>query len=420
MVNSLTRCLEDYALPPFAQLRVSDIVPAIRTAIREYALDLNAIEDDLSFFQDDITWESVMDRLEIIDDPLNRLWRIVVHLQGVSNSAELREAKAEIQAEVLAIQSRRQQSVEIFEAMLELRDGPHWESLTTEQQRVLDSAILEMKLHGVALTGGAKERLNDVNVRLKDLADLFNDNLLDATKSTYIILHERSDVEGLPDSMLAVFARDAAAAGYEGATAANGPWKLLLDVKSALPVMKSCSNAATREKVYRAHRARASDGPFDNTPATRGLQMNLADKMAPTVEVVQEMLRELRDKCFAVASVEMRELEAFAAIRGHQMPIKPWDYAYWGEQMRREKYVVDNESVRPYFPMATVLPRLFDFLAKIFGIRIETAEVSEETWHPDVQYYQIRAMEEPGESILGQGHGCRSQVFLIQTAMAKP
>ncbi|CAK4460972.1 unnamed protein product [Aphanomyces euteiches] len=94
MVNPLTRCLEDYALPPFAQLRVSDIVPAIRTAIREYALDLNAIEDDLSFFQDDITWESVMDRLEIIDDPLNRLWRIVVHLQGVSNSAELREAKA--------------------------------------------------------------------------------------------------------------------------------------------------------------------------------------------------------------------------------------------------------------------------------------------------------------------------------------
>ncbi|CAK4616478.1 unnamed protein product [Aphanomyces euteiches] len=434
MVNPLTRCLEDYALPPFAQLRVSDIVPAIRTAIREYALDLNAIEDDLSFFQDDITWESVMDRLEIIDDPLNRLWRIVVHLQGVSNSAELREAKAEIQAEALAIQSRRQQSVEIFEAMLELRDGPQWEALTSEQQRVLDSAILEMKLHGVALTGGAKERFNDVNVRLKDLADLFNDNLLDATKSTYIILHERCDVEGLPDSMLAVFARDAAAAGYEGATAENGPWKLLLDIKSALPVLKSCSNVATREKVYCAHRTRASDGPFDNTPViletlqlrqeranllgyASFAEMNLADKMAPTVDVVQEMLRELRDKCFAVASVEMRELQAFAAARGQQMPIKPWDYAYWygsltlrfvltaflrGEQMQRAKYDVDNESVRPYFPMATVLGKLFDFLAKIFGIRIETAAVSEETWHPDVQYYQIRATEEPGEPVIAQ------------------
>ncbi|CAK4717698.1 unnamed protein product [Aphanomyces euteiches] len=124
----------DYALPPFAQIRVSDIEPAIRAAIQEYALDLNAIEDDLSFREDEITWESVMDRLEIIDDPLNRLWRIVLHLSGVANSAELREAKAAVQAEVLAIQSRRQQSVEIFEAKQTLHDSPQWSELTSEQQ----------------------------------------------------------------------------------------------------------------------------------------------------------------------------------------------------------------------------------------------------------------------------------------------
>ncbi|RHY15581.1 hypothetical protein DYB32_010745, partial [Aphanomyces invadans] len=80
MVNPLTRCVEDYSLPPFAQMRESDIVPALRTAMAELALDLNAIEDDLSDPDADLTWESVMDRLEIIDDPLNRLWRIVIHL----------------------------------------------------------------------------------------------------------------------------------------------------------------------------------------------------------------------------------------------------------------------------------------------------------------------------------------------------
>ncbi|KAG9409149.1 hypothetical protein AC1031_022114 [Aphanomyces cochlioides] len=169
MINPLTRCAEDYALPPFAQLRVSDIVPAIRTAIQEYALDLNALEDDLSFCDDEITWESVMDRLEIIDDPLNRLWRIVLHLDEVSNSVELREAKAEVQAEVLAVQSRRLQSTEIFEAMQTLRDGPQWSELTSEQQRILERAILEMQLNGVTLTDAAKERFNEIDFRLKEL-----------------------------------------------------------------------------------------------------------------------------------------------------------------------------------------------------------------------------------------------------------
>ncbi|KAG9409146.1 hypothetical protein AC1031_019409 [Aphanomyces cochlioides] len=287
--------------------------PCLGHAITEYALDLNAIEDDLSFFEDDLTWESVMDRLEIIDDPLDRLWRIVDHLQDVANSAELREAKAKIQAEVLAIQSRRLQSVEIFQAMQDLRDGSEWASLTSEQQRILERSILEMKLNGVALTGGAKERFNEVKIRLEELADIFYNNVLDATKSTHLIIHKRDDFEGIPDSNLAVFARDAVAAGYEGATAADGPWKLPLDRQGSGTVLNNCKNATTREAVYCRNRTIASSTPYDNTPVILEMlqlrqeranllgystfaEMNLADKMAPTVEVVQETLRELRDK----------------------------------------------------------------------------------------------------------------------------
>ncbi|CAK4327133.1 unnamed protein product [Aphanomyces euteiches] len=354
MVNPLTRCLEDYALPPFAELRVSDIVPAIRTAITEYALDLNAIEDDLSFFQDDLTWESVMDRLEIIDDPLDRLWRIVDHLQDVANSAELRAAKAEVQAEVLAIQSRRLQSVEIFQAMQDLRDGSEWPSeqqvprgsQSAVTQRILERSILEMKLNGVALTGGAKERFNEVKIRLEELADIFYNNVLDDTKSTHLIVHKHDDIEGIPDSNLAVFARDAVAAGYEGATAADGPWKLPLDRQTSGTVLNNCKNAATREAVYRRNRTIASTPPYDNTPVILEMlqlrqeranllgystfaEMNLADKMAPTVQVVQETLRELRDKGFPVSAVEIREVEAFAVSHGQTLPLQPWDIPYW-------------------------------------------------------------------------------------------
>ncbi|CAK4628827.1 unnamed protein product [Aphanomyces euteiches] len=416
MVNPLTRCVEDYALPPFAQLRVSDIVPAIRTAIQEYALDLNAIEDDLSYFEDEITWESVMDRLEIIDDPLNRLWRIVLHLTSVANSVELREAKAEIQAEVLAIQSRRLQSVEIFEAMQTLRDGPEWPNLTSEQQRILDRAILEMKLNGVTLTGGAKERFNEVDLRLKELADVFSNNVLDATKFSQLIVHDRSELEGLADTALGVFARDAATAGFQGATAENGPWKLPLDKFGCPRVLAKCSVAATREAAYRAYRTIAGSPPYDNTPVLLEMlqlrqecanllgystfaEMNLADKMAPTVDVVQETLRELRDKCFAVASVEMLELQAFAASHGQTAPLEPWDINYWVERMRKEKYNLSEELIQSYFPLPTVLTNMFEFISKLFGVRIEPAD-GLETWHPDVQTYQIRAIEQPDEPVV--------------------
>ncbi|CAK4071974.1 unnamed protein product [Aphanomyces euteiches] len=416
MVNPLTRCVEDYALPPFAQLRVSDIVPAIRTAIQEYALDLNAIEDDLSYFEDEITRESVMDRLEIIDDPLNRLWRVVLHLTSVANSVELREAKAEIQAEVLAIQSRRLQSVEIFEAMQTLRDGPEWPNLTSEQQRILDRAILEMKLNGVTLTGGAKERFNEVDLRLKELADVFSNNVLDATKFSQLIVHDRSELEGLADTALGVFARDAATAGFEGATAKNGPWKLPLDKFGCPRVLAKCSVAATREAAYRAYRTIAGSPPYDNTRVLLEMlqlrqeranllgystfaEMNLADKMAPTVDVVQETLRELRDKCFAVASVEMLELQAFAAAHGQTAPLEPWDINYWVERMRKEKYDLSEELIQSYFPLPTVLTNMFEFISKLFGVRIEPAD-GLETWHPDVQTYQIRAIEQPDEPVV--------------------
>ncbi|CAK4165114.1 unnamed protein product [Aphanomyces euteiches] len=418
MVNPLTRCVEDYALPPFAQLRVSDIVPAIRTAIQEYALDLNAIEDDLSYFEDEITRESVMDRLEIIDDPLNRLWRVVLHLTSVANSVELREAKAEIQAEVLAIQSRRLQSVEIFEAMQTLRDGPEWPNLTSEQQRILDRAILEMKLNGVTLTGGAKERFNEVDLRLKELADVFSNNVLDATKFSQLIVHDRSELEGLADTALGVFARDAATAGFEGATAKNGPWKLPLDKFGCPRVLAKCSVAATREAAYRAYRTIAGSPPYDNTRVLLEMlqlrqeranllgystfaEMNLADKMAPTVDVVQETLRELRDKCFAVASVEMLELQAFAAAHGQTAPLEPWDINYWVERMRKEKYDLSEELIQSYFPLPTVLTNMFEFISKLFGVRIEPAD-GLETWHPDVQTYQIRAIEQPDEPVVSQ------------------
>ncbi|KAF0774320.1 hypothetical protein AaE_001981 [Aphanomyces astaci] len=141
MVNPLTRCMEDYCLPPFATFHARDIAPAVRAAISEYALDLNALEDDLCD-ADDLCWTSVMDRLEIIDDPLRRLSSILEHLSTVANSPELRSAQDDVQEDILAMQSRRAQSPVVFHAMQTLRASPAFDSEFTTEQQVLTSLCL--------------------------------------------------------------------------------------------------------------------------------------------------------------------------------------------------------------------------------------------------------------------------------------
>ncbi|CAK4157097.1 unnamed protein product [Aphanomyces euteiches] len=346
MVNPLTRCVEDYALPPFAELRVSDIVPAVRTAIAELALDLNAIEDDLSCEDAEIQWESVMDRLEIIDDPLARLWNIVAHLGTVSNSPELREAKAEVQAEVLAIQSRRRQSVDIFHAMEALRASPEAQHFTTEQRRILDREIVEATLNGVALSGPAKEQFNAIDLRLQELIAIYEGNLIDEINSFEIIVTDKIELEGVSDSVLSLLAQNAVAAGYAAATTANGPWKLSLDMPSYTPVMSQCTNRALREKLYRANATRSGAGPYDNTPVLIEIlhlrhekanllgystfaECRLVDRMAPSVAAVEAMLEELRKKCYPKAQAELKSLEELAAQHGHPTPLELWDIPFW-------------------------------------------------------------------------------------------
>ncbi|RHZ13606.1 hypothetical protein DYB37_010265 [Aphanomyces astaci] len=316
MVNPLTRCMEDYCLPPFATFHARDIAPAVRAAISEYALDLNALEDDLCD-ADDLCWTSVMDRLEIIDDPLRRLSSILEHLSTVANSPELRSAQDDVQEDILAMQSRRAQSPVVFHAMQTLRASPAFDSeFTTEQQRILDRAILHATLKGAALAPHDKDRFNDIALRLDTL------------------------------STMALLAQNAVAAGHDGASAAAGPWKLSLEFPVYMPLMKQCTHRPTRQLLYGAFVSKASTPPYDNAPVIREMlqlrqsrarllgfrtfaDLSLQDKMAPSVAVVEDMLRDLCDKVLPLARAELDEVQVFAAAHGHVPPLAQWDISYW-------------------------------------------------------------------------------------------
>ncbi|KAF0690226.1 Aste57867_18373 [Aphanomyces stellatus] len=419
MVNPLTRCVEDYALPPFASMRPSDIAPALRTAIDEMTLDLNSFEDDLDSPDAEFTWESVMDRLEIIDDPLDRLWRVVIHLTKVMNSPDLRLVEAEMQDEVLAIQNRRAQSPVIFHAMNALRASHEWATYSVEQKRILERAIQKATLSGVALNDNDRNRFNVIHARLTKLNSIYANNMLDAVKEYSLIVHEKEQLEGVPDSAMSLFAQNAVADGHEAATATAGPWKLSLENSVYSRVMSHCANRSLRETLYRASIAQASTGVHDNTRVIQEIlqlrrdqatllgfntfaELSLATKLAPSVSAVQDLVEEFRSKAYPISELENQKLHAYAIAHGHVGPLERCDIAFWMERLRQDELDLNPEAIKPYFPLSRVLAGLFELMTQLFGIRIEAADGEEETWHPDVPFYQMRAMDQPDEPVIAQ------------------
>ncbi|KAF0702293.1 hypothetical protein AaE_016022 [Aphanomyces astaci] len=408
VVNPLTRCVEDYSLPPYAQLRPDDIAPALLTAMAEFASDLEAIEDDLACPDAEISWESVMDRLEIIDDPLERLWCIVLQLMKAVNMPELRAAHSELEDQVVRLQNKRAQSVVVYQAMTALRDGPTYVTLTTEQQvsimimfswarRILNRAIGRATASGVNLVDHDKDRFNAIHVRLQALRTIHGHNELDGTNAYSHVITDKAQLDGVPQSTLSLLAQNAVAAGHVLATAESGPWKLSLESPVYDPLLKYCASRPIREQLYRANndKAKANEPVVVEILQLRlqlahmlgfhsFFELSLVNNSAPSVDSVFDTLDELRNKAFPRSQAELRQLEGLAAAHNHPLPLEPWDVPYWTERLRQEQFDIDDEAISQYFS----LPKAADGL--------------EETWHPDVRFFQIRAMDQPETPVVAQ------------------
>ncbi|RHY81036.1 hypothetical protein DYB26_009562 [Aphanomyces astaci] len=390
--NALLQCVAERTLPPFNKLRVDEMVPAVRHAIQELDRDIVAVETELRAPGRTMSWENVMDKLEVSADPLERLWGIVGHLTSVKNSPELRAAHAELQAEVVTIFTRFAQSQDIFHAYKALRENAAtWSSFDLAQQRILEASIRSATLSGVGLTGPSKDRFNAIQLRSAELVRFktkFSNNVLDATKAFSKIVTDKQDLAGLPASVLQLLAQNAAADGHPGATADVGPWKLSLDMPCLLPVLKYAANRDLRESLYRANVAKAGLAPFDNLEIVRETlqlrqerakmlgfssyaELSLASKMAPSVAGVEDMTESLRLKCIDMARQEFKDLHEYATQHGHTDELKHWDVGYWAEKRRADLFDLDDEAVKPYFPLPKVLDGLFQLTERLFGVSIQ-------------------------------------------------
>ena len=388
--------------PAFDKIEVAHIEPAMTGLIEEG----NALIDQLEA-EKPTTWETLIDKMEIATEPIWRAWGAVSHLMSVKNSDELREVYQKIQPAIVELSNRFGQSKALYEGFVAIRDN-EWDNLCQAQQRIISSSIKSAELAGVALEGAEKERFQEIQKQLAELSTTFSNNVLDSTKDFKMLLTEKSDVEGLPESLLNMSAHAATQDGHEGATAEAGPWLITLDYPSFGPFLQHSKRRELREKVYRAYISRASKGQWDNCGNIEKIlelrkeksallgyenfaEVSLATKMAPNVEAVESLLTDLRGRCVEAGKKDRLDLIDLAAENNapEAENFMQWDSAFWSERLREARYDINQEQLRPYFALPNVLNGMFNLAEKLFQIEVKPADGKVPVWHEDVQYFEV-------------------------------
>jgi oligopeptidase A len=392
-------------LPCFSHIRPEHVEPAVQHVLAHNREALARLLAQTG--AGNPTFEQSILPLEELGDRLHRVWSPVSHLHAVANTPGLREAYNKCLPLLTRYHTELAQNEELFR--LFQRVAEHIPAGRADGARaLLDHAIRDFRLAGVALPPAQKQRFMAVMEELSELQARFEQNLLDSMAAWSHHETESARLTGLPATVLERAAAEATAAGQTG-------WRFRLDQPTYVAIVTHARDPGLRALFHRAWLTRASSEPpadsrFDNSAvmerilelrhAAAGLvgfpdfaEYSLATKMAKSAAEVRAFLQRLIDAARPAAHREFRELEDFAG-----RTLAPWDIAFYSEELRRQQFAVSDEELRPYFPLPTVLQGLFSLVEQLYGLRFEAA-ASTDLWHPAAQYFTVH--DRRGDTVAG-------------------
>ena len=385
-------------LPIFSAIEPASIKPAIEKAIEACK---NEIEEVVA--SNDYSYKNLVLRLEEVDDRLSKMFSPVSHMNSVVSSDELREAHDACLPLLSEYGTWVGQHEGLYNAYASLKASDEFETLSEEQQKVIENAVRDFTLSGVALPAQQKKRFAEIQAKLSELSSTFSNNVMDATMGWTKHITDESQLAGMPESALEAAAQAAHQKDLQG-------WLFTLDIPSYLPVMLYADNRELREEMYRAYSTKASDqgpnaGKWDNTDIIKETltlrtelaellgfasyaERSLATKMADSTDQVIGFLRDLAAKSKPQAEKELEEVRAYAKDKHGVTELAAWDLPYYSEKLKQEKYTISDEMLRPYFPEDKVLSGLFEVVHRLYGLKI-IEQPGIDTWHKDVRYFTI-------------------------------
>lgn len=385
-----------FGVPPFDKIQVEDYLPAVKEGIARQQAEIDAIVSNPQ--APDFT--NTIEAFQRSGELLSKVSGVLFNLSESDGTPELLAVVEEALPLTTAHSDNIYMNAGLFARVKAIYDGRDTLGLDAEQTAVLEKMYKNFVRNGIALDSGAQERMKQINARTAELMQKFGNNMLAQTNDFSLVLESEDELAGLPDPVRKAAAEAAKAAGMEG--------KYLFGLQNAsyIPFMTYSSNRDLREKMFRAYSSRGNNGDScDNknvileimklriekanllgydTPAA----FILDNTMAKTPEAVDTFLEGIFGYARARALDELSQMQAIADREGAGFSIQAWDWAYYAEKLRKEKYALDENETKPYFRMENVRSGVFALASDLYGLQFEKADLP--VYNPEAEAFLVK------------------------------
>jgi oligopeptidase A len=385
--------LSDLLPIPFDRIEVDHVRPGVRAILSEG----QAAVESLANSTEAPTWKNTIEALDDLVERVKRLTGPVGHLLSVAETPELREAYNEVLPEMSEFWSRLMLHEGLWDRLKAYEATEESRNLKGIQRRHRETMLRDFRRAGADLPAEEKEKLAAIRVELSQLQQKFSENVLDATNAYKYLVTDEARLNGIPAVDREQARTRAEEDGEEG-------FLLTLDYPSFEPVIKYATDRALREELFNAFVGRCHDGDFQNRDNIRRIlqlrrslatilgyahfpDYRLGDHMARDGATALDFVTQLTDRARVYWQRDWRELVQHGAELGLD-DLEPWDVAFVAESLRKKRFDIDDEVVRPYFPMQRVISGLFELAEKVFGLSVTERDIAEK-WHPDVHHYDV-------------------------------
>lgn len=393
----LNRFDTPFEVPPFDKIRDAHYLPAFRKGIRQQQEEIDAITSNKAT----PTFANTIEALEKSGQLLAQVNFIFMNQQAANTSDSINAIAEEIAPELSANNDAIYLNDKLFERVKTVYDNRANENLDTEQQMVLQQYYNAFIRGGANLSLEDKEKLKKINSELAVLSLKFGDNQLKETNAYRLVIDNKKDLSGLPEGVVSAAAETAREAGMEG------KWVFTLHNPSIIPFLQYADNRALREQIYKAYINRGSNqnanNNWENISKMISLRVEKAkllgypdyasyvidDNMAKTPENVYALCNQIWKAALPNAKAEAAELQKFINRSGGKFKLAPWDWRYYSEKLKKQKFGLDETEISQYFPLEKVREGAFYVANKLYGVTF-TQLHDIPVPHPDALAFEVK------------------------------
>lgn len=388
-----------FEVPPFSTIRTDHYLPALNRAISLAREEIDKITAEVSA----PTFENTIVALENSGELLGRISSVLFNLNSAETSEALQAVARDASPLLSEFDNEVKQDTVLWNRIKEVYHANP--ELNTEDRMLLEKTYKSFQRSGADLQGEDKDRFKEISMVLARLTLQFGENILAETNGYFMTVENEEELSGLPEDVKLRAAETAKEKDLDG------KWVFTLHAPSYVPFMEHADKRGRREQLYKAYMSKALRGDeHDNQENIRKLvtlreekarllgydtyaTYVLEERMAKSPQEVFNFLNELLDRALPKAKSEVEELVKFMKKIGADHDLQRWDWAYYSEKLRKEKYNLDDELTKPYFQLEKVIDGVFNTAERLYGIKFRENE-NIPVYHADVKAYEVIGEQE--------------------------